>query len=134
MKYALALSAAALVAVSAAYAGSKKDDMKAMPDEAAMNARMEAHFMEVDANADGQISEDELVAFVTAKARSDFASMAGDDNLVSYDEMKAHHKMRHDMMMKDHGDMKMDGKKMDDKKMDGKKMDGMSDESHEGHN
>jgi len=105
MKYAIAFAAAAAFVATSALA----EHHGAKPDEAAMNAKMESHFKEVDANGDGQISEQELVDFVTAKAKADFASMAGDDGLVSYEEMKAHHHAKHEMMMKDpagmdHGD------------------------------
>lgn len=105
MKYATAFAATAIIAASVALAGEKKSDDKTMGcmpmDEKAMDAKMEAHFKEVDANADNQIAEDELVAFVTAKAKKEFASMAGDDGVVSYEEMKAHHHAMHEEMMKE---------------------------------
>ncbi|MEK7266518.1 MAG: EF-hand domain-containing protein [Pseudomonadota bacterium] len=115
MKYATALAVAALVAASAAFAGEKKADDKAMGcmamDEAAMNAKMDAHFKAVDANADGKITEQELVEFVTAKAKKDFASMAGDDGAASFDEVKAHHHAMHEEMMKEHAGMDEDAHK-----------------------
>ena len=101
MKYALALAAAAAFVATGALA----EHHGAKPDEATKTAKMESHFKEVDANGDGQISEQELVEFVTAKAKADFAAMAGDDGLVSFDEMKAHHQAKHKMMMKDHAGM-----------------------------
>lgn len=105
MKYALAITAAAIIAASAAFAGEKnpvaKDmDHKAM--EAKMDAKMEAHFKEVDANADGSVTEQELLNYVTAKAKADFAAMAGDDGAVTLVEMKAHHHAKHEEMMKEH--------------------------------
>lgn len=103
MKYATAFAAAAIIAASVAFAGEKKSDDKSMGcmpmDEKAMGAKMDAHFKEVDANADSQVTEEELVAFVTAKAKKEFASMAGDDGVVSLDEMKAHHHEMHEKMM-----------------------------------
>lgn len=105
MKYPTALAAAALIAASAALAGEKKADDKAMGcmpmDEKAMDAKMEAHFKEVDTNADNQVTEDELVAFMTAKAKKEFASMAGDDGVATFDEFKAHHHAMHEEMMKE---------------------------------
>ena len=97
--------AAGLVAAGAAFAGEKGD----------WEAKVEAPFKEVDANADGSVTEDELVAFMTAKAKKEFASMAGDDGMVSLDKAKAHHKAKHEEMMKehknmDHGDKGHEGK------------------------
>ena len=110
MKYAFAIAAAAAFTATAALAG--HHEMKGEgKDMKAMDARVETHFKEVDANADGKVSEQELVDFVTTKAKKEFAAMAGDDGLVSFDEMKAHHKAKHDEMMKEHGDM--DHSKMD---------------------
>ena len=107
MKYAIVFAAAAVVAASAAVAGekaagekSKGMDHAAM--EAKMNEKMEAHFKEIDANGDSKIDEQELVDYAVAKAKTEFASMAGDDGAVTLDEMKAHHKAKHDEMMKDH--------------------------------
>lgn len=109
MKYAIAGDAAAAFVATGALA--KHHEKK--PDEAAMSAKMEAHFKEVDADADGQITEQELLDFVTAKAKKEFASMAGDDGLVSFEEMKAHHHAKHKEMMKEHAGMD-DGEKDDD--------------------
>lgn len=105
-KYAFAAAAVVAFAATAALAG----NFEGKADDAAMNAKMEAHFKEVDKNADGQISEQELVDFVTAKAKAEFASMAGDDGLVSKDEMQAHHKSKMGMMMKERGDDKAEHK------------------------
>lgn len=106
MKYAIAFSAAAAFALSAAYANHHEG--KGKGDDAAMNAKMEAHFKEVDANSDGQVSEQELLDYVTAKAKADFAEMAGDDGLVSMEEMHAHHAAKMDAMKKEHGEHKME--------------------------
>jgi Ca2+-binding EF-hand superfamily protein len=120
MKYALAIAAAAIFAGSAAFAGDKGMDKVGMEhgmDAKAMDAKVEGHFKQVDANADGQITEQELVDFVTAKAKAEFASMAGDDGVATLEEVKAHHHAKHDEMMKEHHPMdhgKMDHKKTDD--------------------
>jgi len=113
MKYAIALTAAAAFAATAALAGEKRGDDKGMGMSAeAMDAKVEAHFKEVDANADGQITEQEMVDFVTAKAKAEFASAAGADGVITLDEAKAHHNAKHEAMMKKHGSM--DHKKMED--------------------
>lgn len=116
MKYATAFAVAAVIAASAAFAGEKKADDKAMGcmpmDEVAMNAKMDAHFKAVDANADGKVTEPELVEFMTAKAKKEFASMAGDDGVATFDEMKAHHHAMHEEMMKEHAGME-DGEHKD---------------------
>ena len=105
MKYALAFAtAAAAIVASAAFAGEKSSAAKAMDHKAMeekMNAKMEAHFKEVDANADGSITEQELLDFVTAKAKADFAAMAGEDGVIKFAEMKAHHHAKHEEMMKE---------------------------------
>ena len=106
MKLALAISAAVVIAASAAFAGEKSAQSKAkgMDHEAMaakMDAKMEDHFKAVDSNADGKITEQELLDFVTAKAKADFASMAGDDGAVTLDEMKAHHHAMRGEMMKE---------------------------------
>lgn len=124
MKYALAIAAAAALAASAAFAEEKGMDKMGMEhgmDAKAMDAKVEAHFKQVDANADGQITEQELIDFVTAKAKADFAAMAGDDGVATLEEVKAHHHAMHEEMMKEH--QSMDHGKMDHKKMDHGKMD-----------
>lgn len=101
MKYALSFAAAAALAATAALAGEMGDKGMCM-DGKAMDAKLETHFKEVDANADGKVTETELVDFVTAKAKKEFASMAGDDAAATLDEMKAHHHAMHEEMMKEH--------------------------------
>lgn len=101
MKHALGLAAVAAFAATGALAAHHK----MMPDQEAMNARMEERFKEVDANADGKVSEKELVAFATKKAKTEFAAMAGGDKFVTLDEMKAHHQAVHEKMMKENGGM-----------------------------
>ncbi len=101
MKYALALGAAAAFAMTAAVAGDKGKDWE---------AKVETHFKEVDVNADNQVTEQELVDYMTAKARTEFAAMAGGDASVTLAEAKAHHKTKHEAMMKDHAAMDGDDK------------------------
>lgn len=70
-----------------------------------MDAKIEAHFKEVDANADGKVTEKELVKYVTAKAKKEFAEMSGGDGAATLEEAKAFHKVKHEAMMKDRGAM-----------------------------
>ena len=102
MKYVIAAAAAAAFAATAAYAGGEG---KKGADAEAMNAKVEAHFNEVDANADGQVTETELVDYMTAKAKSEFAEASGGDGVMTLDEAKAHHKAKHEAMMKEHHNM-----------------------------
>lgn len=111
MKYLIALAAMTAISGAAAFAGEKKDDMKCMDMGKHMEAKAEDHFKAVDADADGKVTEAELVEYVTAKAKKEFASMSGDDGVATLDELKAHHKAKHDGMMKEHAGM--DHKKMD---------------------
>lgn len=101
MKYAIALAAAAVFAVSGALAGHHEKK----PDDAGMNAKMDAHFNAMDADGNGMVSEQELIDFVTAKAKAEFAAMAGEDGLVSKEEMRAHHEAKRAEMMKEHAGM-----------------------------
>jgi hypothetical protein len=110
MKYAIAFAAAAAFAATAALAGEKRGDDKGM-DAAAMDAKVESHFKEVDANADGQITEQEMIDYMTAKAKAEFADAAGADGVITLDEAKAHHRAKHEAMMKEHASM--DHMKMD---------------------
>jgi Ca2+-binding EF-hand superfamily protein len=106
MKYAIAFAAVAALATSVAFAGERSG--KGM-DAKDWDAKIESHFKEVDADADGQVTEAELVAYMTAKAKSDFAAMSGGDGAVTLDEAKAHHKAKHEAMMKEHdGHKKME--------------------------
>ncbi len=87
--FALLVSAAAIMSTGA-YAGDK-DKKKDW------NAKIEQHFAEVDANGDGNISEDEFLAYKSAKASEYWGKMAegaGDDGMISLDEMKAMHKAK----------------------------------------
>lgn len=123
MKYALAFAIATVFAASSAVAGEKAADAKGMDHmmmdakmEAKMDAKMAAHFQEIDANADGKLTETELVDYAKAKAKKEFAAMAGDDGAVTLDEMKVHHQAKHEEMMKDqaamdHGKMDPDARK-----------------------
>lgn len=103
MKYAFSFALAAALAAGAAFAGEhqgKSGDMMMK-----MDAKVEAHFKEVDANADGKVTEKELVKYVTAKAKKEFAEMSGGDGAATLEEAKAYHKARHEAMMKDRGTM-----------------------------
>lgn len=119
MKYALAFAIATVFAASSAVAGEKAADAKGMDHmmmDAKMEAKMAAHFQEIDANADGKLTETELVDYAKAKAKKEFAAMAGDDGAVTLDEMKVHHQAKHEEMMKDqaamdHGKMDPDARK-----------------------
>ncbi len=105
MKIILIASAAAIGLAGAAFA----NHHEVKEGDAAMDweAKTEAHFKEVDVDANGQVTEAELVAFVTAKAKKEFAEMAGSDGVATLDEAKAHHKAKHDAMMKEHDAKKM---------------------------
>jgi Ca2+-binding EF-hand superfamily protein len=100
--------AAAALGVTAAFAGhhEKKDGMD-------HDAKLKAHFEEVDANGDGQVTEEEMIAYHTAKAREMFAEIAGDDGVATFDELKAHKAAKHEekkAMMKEKHDGKMEDK------------------------
>ena len=101
MKYAIAFPIAAAFALSAAYA----NHHEGKGDEAGMKAKMEAKFNEADVNSDGAVSEQEFVNYVTAKAKAEFAEMAGDDMSLTMAEMESHHKAKKAAMK--------DGHKMD---------------------
>ena len=94
----LIASGLALALAGAAYAGhhEKKGEGKDW------NAKIEEHFKEVDANADGKVTEQELVDYMTAKAKKEFAEMSGGDGEATLEEAKAHHKAKHEEMMKEH--------------------------------
>lgn len=98
MKYAIAFAAAAAFVGAAAFAG-EKGDPKCMDMGKHMQAKAADHFKAVDADADGRVTEAELIEFVTAKAKAEFAEMAGGDSAATLDEMKAHHKAKHEAMM-----------------------------------
>lgn len=95
------VAAGALVAASA-FAGEKKDGKD-------WDAKMDAHFAEIDANSDGNISSEEFLAYKAAEAEKHWAKMAegaGDDGMISLDEMKAMHKAKmeehKERMMEEH--------------------------------
>lgn len=99
MKYAIAIVAATAIAATAAFAGEMGD--KGID----WNAKVESHFKEVDANDDGSVTEAELVDYMTAKAKKEFAEASGGDGALTLEEAKAHHKGKHEAMMKEHGKM-----------------------------
>ena len=101
MRIVIAIASAALFAASTALASHHEKK----PEHSAMDAKMVAHFKAVDVDGDGMVSEQELINFVTAKAKAEFAAMAGDDALVSMDEMRAHHDAKRAEMMKEHSGM-----------------------------
>lgn len=96
MKYAIVLAATAF-AWTAAMAGEKAMDTD-------WDAKVEEHFKEVDADKNGSVTEQELVDYATAKAKKEFAEASGGDGAVSLEEAKAHHKAKHEAMMKEHGE------------------------------
>jgi hypothetical protein len=98
MKYFIALAAAAAFATAAYASGEGKKGAEAE----AMDAKVEAHFKDVDADADGRVTEAELIAYMTAKAKKEFAAASGGDGSMTLDEAKAHHKAKHEAMMKEH--------------------------------
>ncbi len=102
MKYALAFVAVSALAAGAAFAGEK---LAAVTD---WDSKFEAHFSEVDVNADRQVTEQEVIDFHVAKAKKEFAAMAAGDSIATYDEVKAHHKAKHAEMMKEHAAMASD--------------------------
>ena len=94
------LVAAGALAAASALAGDKKDGKD-------WDAKMDAHFAEIDANGDGNISGEEFLAYKAAKAEEHWAKMAegaGDDGMVSREEMKAMHKAKKEEMKKEHGE------------------------------
>jgi hypothetical protein len=99
MKYVLAFAAATVLAAGAAFAGEKGEKMMDF------DAKFDAHFKDVDVNADNQVTEQEVVDYHVAKAKKEFAAMAGGDGVATYEEAKAHHKAKHAEMMKEHASM-----------------------------
>lgn len=77
--------------------------------EGDMDAKMAAHFAELDANGDGNISRKEFLSYKEKQAKAQWAKMAesaGDDGVISMEEMSAIHQA---MMQKMHGDHEMHG-------------------------
>jgi Ca2+-binding EF-hand superfamily protein len=105
-KMILIASAGAVAFAGAAFAGHHEKMEKG--DGKDRDAKIEAHFKEVDANGDGKVTEQEMVDYVTAKAKKEFAAMSGGDGEASLDEAKAYHKAKHEKMMKEH-EMKREG-------------------------
>jgi hypothetical protein len=121
MKYAISFAAASALAVTAAFAGdpggSSEGGMSGCMMK--MDAKVEAHFKEVDANADGKVTEKELVKYMTAKAKKEFAEMSGGDGEATLDEANAYHQAKHEAMMKDmmgHGETDAAEQKPEDHK------------------
>ena len=50
--------------------------------------KLEAKFAEIDADADGAVSEAEYLEYKAAEARKSFVEMGGDDGTVTLDEAK----------------------------------------------
>lgn len=99
MKYAFAVAAASALAAGVAFAGEKGEK------KIDWDAKFDAHFKEVDINADNQVTEQEVVDYHVAKAKKEFAAMAAGDDVATYEEAKAHHKAKHAEMMKEHASM-----------------------------
>lgn len=99
MKYLFAAAAATALAAGVAFAGEKGE--KKMD----WDAKFDAHFKEVDVNADNQVTEQEVVDYHVAKAKKEFAAMSGGDDFATYEEAKAHHKAKHAEMMTEHAAM-----------------------------
>ena len=102
------LAGSCVLAVAASAFASFRDaqDMKAQGG--GWEAMMAAHFAEMDANADGNVSHDEFISFqnrMNERRWEIFSSEAGDDAAVSLDEAKAHHAA----MMKDGAGPNCDG-------------------------
>ena len=92
-----AVAGAGLVAAGAAIAG---DDWE---------AKFAAHFAEVDTSGDGNISNEEYLAYKAAKAEKSWAKHdLGDDGMLSLEEAKAYHKAmkkkKHAEHKEKHGD------------------------------
>jgi Ca2+-binding EF-hand superfamily protein len=94
------LAGAAALAAATAFANPDKKDGD-------WEAKLSAHFAEIDANTDGNISGDEFLAYKAAEAQKHWdmmAANAGDDGVISLEEMKAHHKaMKAEMKDKKEG-------------------------------
>ncbi len=81
-------------------------------DKVDWDAKLEAHFAEVDANGDGNISSEEFLAYKAGKAEKHWEKMAegaGDDGMVSLEEMKAMHKAKMEKKKKKKKEKMKDG-------------------------
>ena len=81
LKMTTAILGAAAFGAVAAFAGEKKGDGE-------WEAKLEAKFAEIDADADGSVSEAEYLAYKAEEAKKSFAEMGGDDGVVTLDEAK----------------------------------------------
>jgi hypothetical protein len=114
MKLFLICAGAALAIATAAYADHQGSYAQGKgKGDGAWEAKVETHFAEVDADKNGAVTEAEMVAWATAKAKADFAAAAAGDDKVTLDEAKAYHRAKHEAMTKDHGGMEH-GKKAKD--------------------
>ncbi|MEZ5920798.1 MAG: hypothetical protein R3C60_05545 [Parvularculaceae bacterium] len=128
IKSAIAIAAAGAFVVTGAYAMGKKGDGEGRPVKMTkMDEMVESHFLAMDKNEDGLVSEQEMIDFVTAKAKANFAAAAGDDHMMTVEEMKAMHMSKHKKMMEERKGMMMDdgdsSDAMDHDNMDHDKMD-----------
>ena len=92
---------AILAGVSALAAASAFANHHEKKGEGDWEAKMAAHFAEIDASGDGNISGEEFLAYKAAKAEEHWAKMAegaGDDGMISLEEMKAMHKAKKEKM------------------------------------
>lgn len=89
---------AGFAALAAASAFANHHEKKSDGD---WDAKIAARFAEIDANGDGNISGDEFLAYKRSEAEKHWAKMAegaGDDGMVSREEMKAMHKAKMEEM------------------------------------
>jgi hypothetical protein len=108
MKIFLVSAGAALALATAAYAdhhGAGAQGAGKGKTDGGWEAKVEKHFAEVDADKNGAVTEAEMIAWATAKAKADFAAAAAGDDKVTLEEAKAHHRAKHEAMMEDHGGM-----------------------------
>ena len=80
LKMTTAILGAAAFGAVAAVAGEKGDGD--------WEAKLEAKFAEIDADADGSVSEAEYLEYKAAEAKKSFAEMGGGDGVVTLDEAK----------------------------------------------
>lgn len=96
------IAGASLFAAASAFAGHHEGK-----ENMGMDAKIEAHFAEVDADGDGSVTEAEYLDYKMAKAKEKFAKVAGDDGVISLEEAKAAHTAKmeaHKAKMKERGD------------------------------
>jgi len=111
------LAGAGLFAATTALANHHEGKGEMDKDHMKMGEMAEMHFAEMDADSDGAVTEAEFLEFKMAKAKAMFAEAAGDDGVMTLDEMKAHHHARmeeHKAGMKTHHESGDDHEDNDD--------------------